>query len=55
MTYFIQRRSGKDLETVDEFPTKKEAQDMRHEHAVSDPSAYYYVSNRCCKAWKEKK
>jgi hypothetical protein len=50
---YIQRKDGKYLETVDEFETAKEAKVMLKEYRLSDPSAEYYISNRCCKAWRE--
>jgi hypothetical protein len=36
MTYFIQRKDGLQLETVDEFETRKEAVAMQKEYALSD-------------------
>jgi hypothetical protein len=53
--YYIQRRSVNHnyLETVDEFESRKEANSMMHEYQLADYSAEYYVSSRCCKAWKE--
>lgn len=53
MTYYIQRKDGKDLETVDEFETYKEAREMVKEYRLSDSSADYYISSRCCKHWKD--
>ena len=50
---YIQRRDRYQLETVDEFPTYKEARAMLREYRMSDPSANYYLSQRPCKAWKE--
>jgi hypothetical protein len=52
MKYYIQRKDGKQLETVDEFATRKEARAMAWEYRYSDPSAQYYVSTRPCKNWK---
>lgn len=49
---YIQRKAGKELETVDEFETRKEAREMLKEYRLSDNSAYYYISSRCCKHWK---
>lgn len=54
MTYYIQRRGQGYLETVDEFETRKEAGEMLGEYRMSDPSAYYYVSTRPCRAWGAK-
>ena len=53
MAYYIQRKDGRDLETIDEFETRKEARAMVKEYRLSDPSADYYISTRCCKAWKD--
>lgn len=50
---YIQRRDRAQLETVDEFPTYKEARAMLREYRMSDPSATYYLSQRPCKQWRE--
>jgi len=52
MAYYIQRKHGRDLETVDEFETMKEARAALKEYRIADCSASYYISSRCCKAWK---
>jgi hypothetical protein len=49
---YIQRRGQGHLETVDEFDTYKEARAMLAEYRLADPSAYYYLSSRCCAAWR---
>ena len=49
---YIQRKDSYGLETVDEFTTRKEARAMLDEYRLSDWSAVYYISSRCCKAWK---
>jgi len=51
--YYIQRKDEKDLETVDEFTTRKEAREMLKEYRLSDSSAHYYLSTRVCKNWKD--
>lgn len=51
MTIYIQRKSGREVETVDQFDTRKEARAMAREYALSDPSANYYTSQRACKHW----
>jgi hypothetical protein len=51
MKRYIQRRDSKQLETVDEFDTPKEARAMVAEYQLSDPSAIYYVSRRPCRGW----
>ena len=50
--HYIQRKDGRYLETVDEFTYKREAVKMIAEYRMSDPSAEYYLSKRCCKAWR---
>ena len=50
---YIQRRGDGYLETVDEFTTYREARDMLKEYRMPDPSAYYYISQRCCAAWRQ--
>lgn len=52
MKYYIQRRENRNLETVDEFDTRKEAREMLREYQISDNSASYYISTRACKGWK---
>lgn len=52
---YIQRKEGKQLETIDEFETYKEAFLTLKEYRMSDYLAEYYISSRCCKAWKESK
>ena len=48
---YIQRKDAHQLETVDEFETRKEALTMLKEYRISDHSAEYYLSSRPCKAW----
>lgn len=55
MPKYIQRKDSNGLETVDECETMKEAKELCIEYRLSDRSAYYYISTRCCKAWKENK
>lgn len=53
MPYFINRKDNRELETIDEFATSKEAYAMVREYNLTDPFAQYYVSRHACKAWKE--
>jgi hypothetical protein len=53
MKTYIQRRDGKQLETIDEFDTRNEARAMLAEYRMSDPSATYYLSSRPCKGWNK--
>jgi len=50
---YIQRRAARQLETVDQFDTIKEARSMLIEYRISDPSATYYMSRRPCNEWKQ--
>ena len=52
MAIYVQRKAGRDVETVDEFATHKEARLMLVEYAMSDRSATYYLSSRACANWK---
>lgn len=52
MKFYIQRKDGRNLETVDESSTRKEAREMWKEYIISDTSAHYYISTRPCKNWK---
>jgi len=51
--YYIQRKDGRELETVDEFTTHKEAREMMQEYQLGDSAADYYISQKPCKAWRE--
>jgi len=53
MRTYIQRRDSNQLETVDEFDTRKEARAMLAEYQVADPFASYYLSSRPCKGWNK--
>jgi hypothetical protein len=48
---YIQRRQGRQLETVDECKTRSEANFLRSEYTLGDPDANYYISHRACKNW----
>jgi len=50
---YIQRRAARQLETVDEFSTIKEARAMLIEYRIADPAATYYMSRRPCNDWKQ--
>ena len=51
--YYIQRtdQQTRQLETVDEFTTRKESRAMLGEYSLSDPYAGYYISTKPCRAW----
>ena len=48
---YIQRKDQYGLETVDQFDTRVEAQEMLEDYKLSDHSAEYYISQRPCKDW----
>jgi len=50
---YIQRRDAYQLETVDEFESRREANAMLIEYQMSDPSATCYISSRACKDWHD--
>jgi len=50
---YIQRKGDNQLETVDQFETRKEARAMLTEYQISDRSAEYYISQRPCKDWNK--
>lgn len=52
--YYVQRRDNHNLETVDEFSSRKEARAMLVEYQISDREGSYYLSTRPCKAWAQK-
>jgi len=59
MKRYIQMKSNFGLETVDEFDCstkegRKEAIRCVAEYRLSDRTTYFYLSSRCCKAWKNK-
>jgi hypothetical protein len=50
-TYYINRRDGRQVETVDEFEGRDEARAMLAEYRLADPSAHHYISRRACQSW----
>lgn len=52
---YIQRKCAftKQLETVDQFETRKEAREMLKEYRLSDNQGEYYISQRACKDWNK--
>ena len=53
MTY-IQYRYRGELETVDEFETRKEARKMLAEYRLAYSEGRLYLSQRPCKEWTQK-
>jgi hypothetical protein len=57
-TRYIQRKEGRTVETVDQFPyaTKEDRQEARRvvaEYNLSDRTAHHYLSRRACKGWND--
>ena len=49
---YIQRKDyDGNLETVDEFESRKEAIKMLKEYRLSDQSGYFYISQKPCRDW----
>lgn len=46
--YYVNREGGGYRETVDEFPTRKEALSMLREYRSSDHAGTYWLSSRPC-------
>ena len=52
--FYINIRNNGQVETVDQFDTKKEADEMVKEYNISDSANFYYISTRANKEWREK-
>jgi hypothetical protein len=51
---YIQRKDyDGNLETVDEFDSRKEAVNTLWEYRRSDTSAFFYISQKPCRDWQE--
>ena len=50
---YIQRKDAYQLETIDQFETRREAMAMLEEYQAADFSASYYLSSRACNEWRE--
>ena len=49
---YIQRKDDYgNLETVDEFESRKEAIKILKEYRLSDQSGYFYISQKPCRDW----
>lgn len=53
MTTYINYKGSEGRETVDEFDTRKEAQENLVQYRISNPAGEYYLSPRCCNNWKD--
>ena len=55
MTTYINIKNGSEIETIDEFETRKEAFKMLKEYRIA--SNYYssaYLSQRCTNSWRNR-
>ena len=50
---YIQRKGDRQLETVDQATTRKEARRLLKEYRMADPSAHHYTSSRACADWSK--
>lgn len=53
MTY-INIKNNSEVETVDQFDTRKEAIQMLKEYRLGDPYNSYYISQRCTNDWRNR-
>ena len=51
---YINIKDSDGIETVDEFPTMKEAMEMLKEYRLGDSYNNYYISSRSTREWREK-
>lgn len=54
MKYYIQYKYACELETIDEFGTRKEALEALREYRLGNRYGFYYISQRACKDWYER-
>ena len=53
MRYIQRNDCDENLETVDEFESRKEAVNNLKEYRIYDTSAFYYISQKPCRDWQE--
>ena len=53
MVYVNLKNKGCSVETVDQFPLRREAIKAVKDFRLSDPTGNYYLSTRCTKDWRE--
>lgn len=51
--YYINSKNGREIETIDEFDTLKEAKAMLTEYQMSH-GGNLYISTRCTKEWRSR-
>jgi hypothetical protein len=49
---YINYKGGEGRETVDEFDSRKEANEALAEYVFSDPQGEYWISPKACKGWE---
>ena len=52
--FYINIKNQGQVETFDQFDTKKEADEMVKEYNISDRANSYYISKRATKEWRIK-
>lgn len=53
MPWYIQRKAGGRVETIDEVKDSREAHRLAAEYNMADKTATHYVVRTPCKAWRE--
>jgi hypothetical protein len=53
MTFYIQRKQGGNVETIDEVDDRREAHRLAAEYNLSDRTAYHYVNRAPSKSWSD--
>jgi hypothetical protein len=53
MKHYINSKNGREVETIDEFDTLKEAKAMLTEYQMAH-GGNLYISTRCTKEWRSK-
>lgn len=51
---YVQRRKGRQLQTVEAFEAKRHAVAALPAYRAADADATYYISNRPCRDWRAK-
>ncbi len=53
MTTYINQKENGEVETIDEFDTRKEAREMLGEYQMAFHGGDIYLSNRCTNDWRD--
>lgn len=51
MPFYIQRKQGGNVETIDKVDDRREAHRLAAEYNLADKTAYHYVSRAPSKSW----